>query len=104
MKRPPIVYVLWLDAHGLGATEDISPDEVDERLHKGWPTHTSGILLRSDERGVSIAADVQEPDPTDENAKPNYRGTHHIPRGMIVREVLVSGRPRKKKGAVDGES
>jgi hypothetical protein len=101
MKRPPVVYVLWLDAHGLGASEDVSPDEVSSRLHRGWPTHTVGFLLRSDDKGVSIATDVQEPNDDDEVPKPNYRGTHFIPRVMIQREQVLGRKPRAPKQAAN---
>lgn len=94
-----MVYVLWLDAHGLGAAEDVSPEEVESRVHKGWPTHTVGFLLRSDDKGVSIATDVQEPDDNAEVPKVTYRGTHFIPRGMIQRETLIGSRPRKAKAS-----
>jgi hypothetical protein len=98
VKRPPIVYVLWLDAHGAGPTEDFSPSDVAAQ-HRGWPTHTVGFLLRSDADGVTVCIDVQEPD--EKGGEPTYRGRHFVPRGMVVRETLLGGRPRKAKARTD---
>lgn len=95
MQRPPCVYVLWLDAHGLGPAEDVAPADVARRVHRGWPTHTVGFLLQSDDKGVSIATDVQEPDADAESPGPTYRGAHFIPRGMIQREQILGRSPRK---------
>lgn len=94
MKRPPIVFVVWLDAHGMGVTDDLTPDDID-KLHRGWPTHTVGFLLRSDETGVTMTTDVQEPS-TEVGAQPTYRGTQFVPRGMIVKEQVIGGARKPK--------
>lgn len=90
-----IVSVRWLDAHTLG-NEEVSPDEIDERAHKPCPTTSYGFLIRSDEKGVTLATDVQE-----WKEGPVYRNVNHIPRCMVVHEETRewTEKPRRKAKA-----
>lgn len=79
----PIVLIKWLDAHGDNLTytdEDLSDDA-------GWPTVTTGFLVKSDSAGVTLATDIQLP--YGDSKKNSYHGRHFIPRGMIIEEVVI---------------
>ncbi len=89
-----LVIIQWIDAHTCGLDE-IPAADVETELHFGYPTTSYG-LLRSDERGVSLATDRQEgPD-----GSVHYRAAHFVPRQMIVseRHVTFDGpAPRRRK-------
>lgn len=90
-----IVILRWIDAHTAGL-EEIPADDVETDLHFGYPTTSFGLLIRSDEKGVSLATDRQEgPD-----GSIHYRAAHFVPRQMIVEERHVSiaePKPKRKK-------
>lgn len=79
----PLALVRWHDAHsdsGQHAESDIP--------HEALVVHTSGYLLRDDEKGISIAAEwIPESD--------NYRAVTFIPRALVLGVDRLS-RPRRK--------
>lgn len=89
MKTPnkPFAVVEWNDAHGGGA------DEFREETIKHGPVvyYTWGWVLRSDEVGVTLAAEWCPEDAT-------YRSTTFIPRGMVTKETRLTT-PRARNGS-----
>lgn len=75
-----IAYVRWLDA--------LQHDEVVQQEEMPCPTvsHIVGFLLRSDAEGVVV---VQEWVP----GIPSFKNAVAIPRGMVVKEVILSQSP-----------
>lgn len=86
----PIIGVTWEDAHGSDGT--ISAHEVD---HKPYVYTSVGYLIRSDEIGVSVAHEQGEDG--------KFRQITFVPRKMVVREVTISPRVRKKKRTEEGQ-
>lgn len=82
----PLALVRWHDAHsdsGQHAESDIP--------HEALAVHTSGYLLRDDDKGISIAAEwIPESD--------NYRAVTFIPRALVLGVDRLS-RPRTRKAA-----
>jgi hypothetical protein len=87
-----IVIVAWIDAHTT-ELEEIAPESVSESLHYGYPTTSIGLLIRSDETGVSLCSDRQEGN----DGSIHYRCAHFIPRGMVTSEMTVDEPSRKPK-------
>ena len=86
MIDPPLVALTWKDAHGT-ATAAYSLHEIP---HEAIEITTYGLLLREDEKGVSVACEVCR-DGT-------YRGVTFVPKELVleVRRLVIS-RPRVKK-------
>ena len=80
-NRPVWHVVIWDDAQRLAG--EIEPAEVQHRPYR-WTT--GGWLIRTDESGTSLAAEVGEDG--------KVRGADFIPRTMIVEEWTVG--PAKK--------
>lgn len=91
-----VVVLVWHDAHRIleGETD---PEEVlseDSDIHASLVTTTIGYLIRSDAKGVTMAAEVQD---QPENTY-TYRHVSFVPRGMIVQETHAPApRPAAKK-------
>lgn len=83
MASTPIIGVTWNDAHGSDGT--ISAHEVD---HKPYVYTSIGFLVRSDEVGVSVAAEQGEDG--------KFRDITFIPRKMIQKEFPIS--PKRTSG------
>ena len=82
----PFGKVVWNDAHT--STEQYSEMEID---HHPAKIETFGYIIKSDDVGVTIAA---------EWTGDGYRNVTFIPRAMIEREELLRlSRVRKKKDA-----
>ena len=80
-----IVAVSWNDAH-------YNTDEVEasETVHRPWVYVTAGILVKSDEAGVTIAQDQGEDG--------KYRSRTFVPRAMVIQEWDVGPvRPKEKR-------
>ena len=80
-----IVAVSWNDAH-------FNTDEVDgsDTTHRPWVYVTAGILVKSDETGVTIAQD--------EGEDGKYRGRTFVPRAMVIDEWEVGPvKPKKRR-------
>lgn len=76
VETKPIAIVVWDDAHGT-STKDISEANLDQ-AHSPCVMKTMGWLLKQDEKGVSVAAEVYY----DENVA-YYRGHTFIPAPMV---------------------
>lgn len=86
-----LVVVHWLDAHG-SSTQAYTEENLQ---HKAFPMDSYGLLLRSDEEGVSIATETYF---DDIDQIQTYRGHTFIPRGMVVSvEVLKAAKKSKVK-------
>lgn len=70
------IAVEWDDAHG--GTREFVETEME---HKAYRFITGGILIRSDEVGVSLARELGEDG--------RYRDHAFIPRQMVVREWTI---------------
>lgn len=88
MRRPSVV--VWNDAHA--SLEEVAADEVAGR-HKPSVIHTYGYIVRSDEVGVSIAAEWL---PAENGGDETFRGVTFIPRGMVIEEHKAR-QPRRPK-------
>ncbi len=88
-----LVVVTWLDAHTIG-NDEIAESEAVGKTHFGWPTHTVGWLVKSDDDGVTLTTDVISA--KGEETERCFRGLHFIPRGMVQAEHKFN--PPKRKG------
>lgn len=80
-----VVCVSWNDAH-------FNTDEVDgsDVVHRPWVYVSCGVLVKSNETGVTLTQDVGEDG--------KYRGRTFIPRAMIIDEWLVGPvKPKRKR-------
>ena len=84
MEANPIIGVKWEDAHGSDGT--IFAHEID---HCPYVFTTVGYLVRSDEVGVSIAAEIGQDG--------KFRDVTFIPRKMILKEFDISPKTRRSK-------
>lgn len=97
-----IVIIKWLDAHTT-ALDEIAPGDVDAELHYGYPTTSYGLLIKSDEKGVSLASDRQE----NPDGSIHYRCAHFTPRAMILDEKVIDiaePKPKKRRGVPSRDS
>lgn len=74
--------VEWLDSHY--NTEECDREEI---THRPWTYITTGILIRSDEVGVTLSTDLGEDG--------KLRGRNFVPRNMVVKEWIIG--PLAKK-------
>lgn len=84
--KQTLVCVVWNDAHG----STTMFDETDVE-HKPYKFTSVGLLVRSDEVGVSLAREIG-----DDN---RFRDHEFIPRAMVVDEWVIGPltKPRKRK-------
>ena len=91
MKRPAVV--IWNDAH---ATLDELTEPDIAGAHRPTRIQTVGYIVRSDEIGVSIAAEwIPAADGSDER----YRGITFVPRAMVLEERSRRRRPKPATAA-----
>ncbi len=88
MKRQSLV--IWQDAHA-SLDELVAGDVVAK--HHPITVHTFGYIVRSDEVGVSIAAEWL---PAANGGEETYRGITFVPRSLVVQE-RPKRRSRKKE-------
>lgn len=94
--------VLWRDAHGVKDEDNLADTLRSHRPALYWSV---GVLVKSDEIGVTISQDLGIPLGDDEET--TYRTRTFIPRELVEREYdagPVYRRPREKKNAVPGET
>ena len=86
MAKPTVVCVVWMDAHG----DTAMFDETDVQ-HKPYKFTSVGLLIRSDEVGVSLAREIG-----DDN---RYRDHEFIPRVLVLEEYVIGplAKPRRRK-------
>lgn len=80
-----VIACTWRDAH-------YSTDEADasDVQHRPWIYTTVGILVKSDETGITVAQD--------EGEDGKYRSRTFIPRAMVIQEWDVGPvRPKQKR-------
>lgn len=89
MDKPILAVVVWNDAHG-----DSVMFDTNSMDHKPYQFTIPGLLLQSDETGVSLAQEIGDDG--------RYRGHTFIPRAMIVQEWIIGPlrKPRKPKPQV----
>ncbi len=89
MNEIPLVALRWKDAHGT-ATSAYSLHEIP---HEAIEIVTYGLLLRSDDKGVTVASE--------ECKDGTYRGCTFVPKELILelRNLLPTKRrgPRKPR-------
>lgn len=83
---PPLVAVLWSDAHG----NAFAVYESHELPHAPALVQSFGLLLKEDETGITLASEAFEAG--------SYRGVTFIPHGMI-RSIQPYQRVRQKRHA-----
>lgn len=86
MKRQSLV--VWNDAWS--SLDEVTASDVK---HRPTTVHTYGYILRSDETGISIAAEWL---PAENGGEETYRGVTFIPRPMVIDE-RPKRRSRKKE-------
>jgi hypothetical protein len=81
-NRPPerFVEVVWTDAYADKPTKAFTVEEVTHADADNLPVITRGWLLRQDEKGVSLAAEVYF---NTDDQKWNYRGKTFILKSMV---------------------
>lgn len=87
LASKPLVCIIWEDAHG-SSLGDYAESEV-EHFHQPATYTSFGLLLKRDDKGVSIAS---------EWTGHEYRGLSFIPSQMI-RDVIDLGLPKRPKRA-----
>ena len=92
MISPKLHTVLWRDAHGM-KDEDTKEDIL--KVHKPALYWSAGILVESDEEGVTLAQDYGLP--LSEGGEITYRTRTFIPRVLIDEEFDAGQVIRKKK-------
>lgn len=90
---PKIVVVRWRDAHG--ESSEVSQDEA-LTFHTPAIYYSTGVLVISDEKGVTVAQDYGLPRTAEEGT--SYRTRTFVPRELIEEEYIVGRlvkRPKK---------
>lgn len=94
--KPRLTLVKWADAH-------FSSDEAEvgesHKRHKNAIYWSAGILVQSDEEGVTLAMDFGLP--VEDTDKHSWRTRSFIPRVLILEEIdaglLIRARKLKKE-------
>ena len=73
LKRARRVALLWMDAWA-----DLTESSPEEHKHEAVYYVTEGFLIKSDEKGVSLAQEL--------GPEGSYRGRTFIPRSLVVLE------------------
>lgn len=90
MAEFELVRVTWNDAHG-GSSEMFMVDQIP---HEPAVMTTYGLLLKQDEKGVSVANEIHE--------NGQVRGHTFIPAQLIINvQSIQTRRVRKKKAQID---
>lgn len=87
LSERQLVCVIWDDAHH--SLDEYSLEEIERNVHKPMRLHLFGLLVKSDDVGVTVAMEEE----------PTSNGVRHVffvPRPMVVEEILL-GQPRRKK-------
>ncbi len=92
LSKCPLVCVVWYDAHTLQAGE-YTLEEIDDSFHEPALIHTYGLLVRDNEKGVTIAQEWTNP----EDSNPTYRTLGFVPKGMIKEVIHLKLAKAKKK-------
>lgn len=79
-----LVCLVWDDAHM--SLDEWTPTEIDQDFHKPQRVKTFGLLVRSDDAGVTLAMEEGMDD-----AK--FRHTMFVPKAMVV-ELVDLGQPK----------
>lgn len=86
LSQYSLACVVWDDAHM--SLDEYTSDEITRDIHKASSVKSFGLVVQSDERGVTLA--------TDEGAADGkFRKVNFIPRAMIT-EVVDFGKPKRK--------
>ncbi len=80
--RPRLIICKWKDAHYVSDEADV--DEAHKR-HKSAVYWSAGILVKSDEEGLTLAMDFGLP--VEETDKHSWRTRSFIPRVLILEEI-----------------
>lgn len=84
-----VVGVSWNDAHF--ATDEADGSDV---THRPWVYVTVGILVKSDETGVTVAQD--------EGEDGKYRSRTFVPRAMVIQEWDIGPvKPKRQRKRVE---
>lgn len=96
------VEVVWTDAYADKPTKAFTVEEVTHSDADNLPVITRGWLLRSDDKGVSLAAEVYF---NTDDGKWNYRGKTFILKSMVNSiedwPPVKPKRQRKPKPVID---
>ena len=92
MKPHRLVVVKWRDAHG---TREENNYDLTLKAHKPAIYYTAGVLVHSDDVGVTVSQDLGVPLGDDEEV--SYRQRSFIPRGMVDEERIVGPVVKKPK-------
>jgi len=87
MTKLPLVAVRWDDAHG-DAVKQIDAENVHQ-FHKPHPIITFGLLIKDDEKGVTLLME--------DTGDGDYRGPTFILRVNVQEMWLVSANPYRRK-------
>ncbi len=90
--KPRLIVVKWHDAHY--ASEEVEAEDAHKR-HKDAIYYTGGILVKSDETGVTVAQDFGLP--VEETDKYSFRTRTFIPRSLVEEEFDVGPVIRSKR-------
>lgn len=86
LSTRPLVCLIWDDAHM--SLDEWTPTEIDSDFHKPERVKTFGLLVRSDDRGVTLAMEEGATDG-------KFRHTMFVPKAMVV-EMIDLGHPKTK--------
>lgn len=81
-----LVAVIWDDAN-VSPTDVILRDDVSRQKPTRFTTF--GLLVREDDRLVSVAAEIDE--------QGDFRGMSNLPRGMVVEVIRLGRWPRRAR-------
>jgi hypothetical protein len=86
----PLVCIIWDDAHM--SMDEYSSVEVERDFHKAEQVKSFGLLVREDDKGITLAQDEGVTDG-------KFRHIIFIPSGMLVEKIDL-GVPRRKQERV----
>ncbi len=86
LSTRPLVCLVWDDAHM--SLDEWTPTEIDSDFHKPQRVKTFGLLVRSDDAGVTLAMEEGATDG-------KFRHTMFVPRAMVV-ELTDLGVPKNR--------
>lgn len=88
----PFVACTWLDAKG-AAVGELTEEEVLRDWHQPQEIITYGLLVRQDQVGITIAAEITGTDPI------TYRGLSFIPAAIVKSVEPVKSKRKKRQKA-----